>query len=81
MFQFKLTKKIYLKVEFLQFSSLFPRENEVTLEAYCTKFSPMNMTKFLDILKELGTHFKIRYGKLKSEERPASYRILKKVHK
>ena len=60
---------------------LFPRENEVTLEAHCTKFTPVTMAKFLDILKELGTHFKMRYCKLKSEERPASYRILKKVHK
>ena len=58
---------------------LFPRKNEVSLEATCTNFFPMIIS--LDILKELETHFKMRYDWLKSEERPVSYSILKKAHK
>ena len=41
----------------------------------------MTMIIYLDILKELETHFKMRYDWLKSEERPVSYSILKKPHK
>ena len=41
----------------------------------------MTMIIYLDILKELETHFKMRYEWLKSEERPVSYSILKKPHK
>ena len=69
------------RVKQSQAECLFPRKNEVSLEAICTKFFPMTMMIYLDILKELETHFKMRYDWLKSEERPVSYSILKKPHK
>ena len=39
------------------------------------------MTISLDVLQELETNFKMRYARLKSEERPLNYSIFKKGHK
>ena len=59
----------------------FPLKNEVCSVAVCTKFLNKTMTISLDVLKELETNFKMRYARLKSEERPLNYSIFKKGHK
>ena len=59
----------------------FPPKNEVGSVAVCTKFLNKTMTISLDVLKELETNFKMRYARLKSEERPLNYSIFKKGHK
>ena len=41
----------------------------------------MTVAISLAILKELETHFKMIYGRLKSDEIPVSYTILKKADK
>ena len=69
------------RVKQSQAECLFQRKNEVSLEVISTKFFPMTMIIYLDILKELETHFKMRYDWLKSEERPLNYSIFKKGHK
>ena len=59
----------------------FPLKNEVCSVAVCTKFLNKTMTISLDVLKELEMNFKMRYARLKSEERPLNYSIFKKGHK
>jgi hypothetical protein len=70
------------KVSTLSFlTTKFPLKNEVCSVAVCTKFLNKTMTISLDVLKELEMNFKMRYARLKSEERPLNYSIFKKGHK